>query len=117
MSDISKLPKWAQERIRDLERQRIAAVEALDAFEAAHATGPVTVNQMVCDKNGGPSIRKVRFDAHWLVIEHAGVELNITLAADEIRLGYSQAGRVSVSAVYFQPTSFQQFKLKSKMEL
>ncbi len=117
MNDITKLPKWAQERIRNLERQRIAAVEALDDFEAAHATGPVTVHQMVSDKSGGPSSRKVRFDAHWLTIEHAGVALDITLADDEIRVSYTQGKSMPSSPVYLQPTSFQQFKLKAKLEL
>lgn len=117
MADISKLPKWAQELIKDLERQRQAAVSALEDFTKANDTGPVRVRMMVCDgESRGPSSREVRFDAHWLEVEHAGVHLGITLAGDEIRLSYSPVGRSS-GAVYLKPTSFQQFSLKPTLEI
>ena len=116
MNDITKLPKWAQEKIRDLERQRQEAVSALRDFTEAHDTGAVRCRLLVCDgESKGPTYREVRFDARWIEIEHAGVKLDVTLPSDEIRVAYSTPGRAS-GCVYLQPTSFQQFKLKAKLE-
>ena len=114
---IVKLPKWAQEHIRDLERQRMAAVEALEDFTAKNDTGPVCCRLMVSDgASRGPSSRQVRFDARWVEIDHAGVHVDLTLAEGEVRVAYTLSARAA-GCVYLQPTSFQQFKLKSKLEL
>lgn len=113
---IAKLPKWAQEHIQTLERQRREVVGVLEDFTQANNTGPVRCRIMVSDGEGvGPSHREVRFDAHWIEIDHAGVSLSITLAHDEIRVAYSQEKRAS-GCVYLKPTSFQQFTLKDKLE-
>lgn len=114
---IAKLPKWAQEHIQTLERQRREVVGVLEDFTQVNNTGPVRCRMMVSDGEAerGPSHREVRFDARWIEIEHADVKLDITLAHDEIRLSYTQLGRAS-GCVYLKPTSFQQFTLKAKLE-
>lgn len=116
MGDISKLPKWAQEQMMDLERQRREAVLALEDFTSKNDTGPVRCRLMVSDgESRGPTHREVRFDARWVEIEHAGVDLSLTLAGDEIRVAYSTTKSPS-GCVYLKPTSFQQFSLKNKLE-
>lgn len=58
MNDVTKLPKWAQDHIRDLQRQRDAAVEALDRYCDDQTDSGVWTDELVCDKAGGPSHRQ-----------------------------------------------------------
>ena len=113
---IAKLPKWAQDHIENLSRQRKAAVAELDEFVAKHESGAVAVRLMTSDNDGGPTQRQVRFDAHWLEIQHEGIKLDITLAEGELRLAYADRGNRR-DAVHFVPTSHQQFALRPIPEM
>jgi hypothetical protein len=110
VEQLAKLPQWARTRINDLEMQRDAAVRELDAFVSTHDTGPVMVHLMSTTSDGGPTHREVRFDAHWIQIDHCGIRLDITLAEGELRLAYGTRSN-RTGAVYLKPTSFQQLSL------
>lgn len=47
--DISKLPKWAQEWIKQLERERTNAVNALNRFMDSQTKTKVTVERTLTD--------------------------------------------------------------------
>lgn len=74
--DITKLPKWAQNHIRDLERQRDAAVRALEQFCDEQTPASFSVTELVNDgERVGPSQRKRYIQAHQMVLNHQQVEL------------------------------------------
>ncbi len=47
MNDLSKLPKWARERITNLERQRDEAVRQLNEFCATQTPSGIWVDELV----------------------------------------------------------------------
>ena len=109
--NIEKLPKWAQEYIRDLERQRRAAVAALECFEDSQTESGVFYDEMVSDKGGGPSFRRRYVQARGMTFQHAGVELDVRLIDGVIALRYNQIGH-RLGRVYCCPKSFQHFELE-----
>lgn len=77
---IERLPKWAQDHIKDLVRQRKEAVEALDNYIDENNVGPFIFSDFVCDKDGGPSIRERHINADKVRIEYGGIMLDINLS-------------------------------------
>ena len=92
-SKIERLPKWAQDHIRDLERQRNAAIRTLNETLDKQTPGPFFYDDMPCTGEGGadgPVFKRIYIQAGWRIqCEHAGVLLSITVPPDgrkEIRL-------------------------------
>lgn len=112
IEQIEKLPKWAQEHIRQLEGQRNSAVRALQRFCESNSTGAIVAPQLVCDSSP-PSHREARYNWHNLEVRHVGVRLRITLYDDRINLSYTSESR-ELDYVYFTPASFQQFNLSMR---
>lgn len=67
----------------------------------------------MCDKvEGGPTFRRHYVHGHRLMVDFAGVLLQLTLVPEEgIRVSYDQ-GKGALEEVLLQPTSYQQFLLK-----
>lgn len=115
------LPKWARDEIRDLRREREAAVKALDNFTNTDKPSPIWVEEAVSDGSnpkGGPSYRR-RFvqEGFALRINYAGVELTVMLRPDSsqsycpvIDLSWQSTNRMH-NPVVMQPRSFQQVHL------
>lgn len=83
--DPSTLPKWAQEKIRKLERERSVAVRVLADYVEQQKESPVYIDDLVCDgRERGPScIRRYIQDARCVTFNHAGLELHVTISDPE----------------------------------
>lgn len=87
-NDFSKLPKWAQEKIKQLERERQVAIDALNAALDNETPSPFYVES--CESTGegvGPQ-KKIRYvQAYKMTVKWMGVILNImTCKGDGQRL-------------------------------
>ena len=60
---LAKLPKWAQAHIADLQRQRDAAVEALENIVDHQTPSRIFVEDIVCVRKGAPSFYKTYIQA------------------------------------------------------
>lgn len=114
---INKLPKWAQEYIAKIERERDIAVRALRDYTDSTTESPFSVTTPECTgEQAGPSHIKRYIQAHTVDVEWRGVKLSISAhdycADDGIRLQWEtkRLGR----DVAFIPMSYQCARLVAK---
>lgn len=85
--DINKLPKWAQEKIRDLERERDAAVVALNEFQDKQTPSRIWTEDIVCTgEESGPTAKRNYFQTRSLEIQvgdHKRSTIHLLLRPDE----------------------------------
>jgi len=111
---FKRLPKYAQEYIRDLERERETALKVMRKLEDDQT--PTKVWESDFESLGerkGPTEVIRYFDCDRLEIESAGVRLSIGGLWDdkEITLSWRPAGEGHpLGDVLFIPTSYQQAK-------
>ena len=82
MSDISKLPKWAQKHISNIEREREVAVIELNKYVDSQTKSKIYIDDFVClGEEKGPTL-KTRYinGTHRVTFDHAGIELNVSIA-------------------------------------
>lgn len=123
MSDITKLPKWAQKRIRTLERQLDAAVDTLKQFTDTQTPSHVSYMEIVGLGGTSPNefMRKY-IQTSRLEIEYAGVHLGILLSDQGsqrdhgIHLSWHGDERQSTQ-IACVPTGFQAIGLIAKENL
>ena len=111
MTDISKLPKWAQEHIATLKRQRDTAVEALESWSDEQTPAPFSINEMICTTTP-PTIMTRYIQGYRMTVTHAGMRLEVGLRDDTIEISYSPENR-AIGDVILQPYSFQQLRLRA----
>ena len=109
MRDTSKLPKWAQEHIRDLERQRDTAVKSLKEWTDSQTPSAFSVDELVCTASP-PELYRRYIQGHQMDINHAGMLARIMLRDDTIEISYGPEDR-AIGDVVLQPYSFQQVRL------
>jgi len=116
-TQISKLPKWARDHIKNINQERDAAVTALDNFCNEEKQSPFYVEDFICDGVkadehgiGGPSNRRRYVQTNRIEVEHAGVYLSVLLRADTIELSWD-SGRKGLEDIVLQPKSFQMVSL------
>jgi hypothetical protein len=115
--DTSKLPKWAQEAFRDLERQRDAAVRALNEFTDSETPSPVYYEDAVCTgEQTGPSFKRHNVQTHCVVFEHTGVKMRVLLRDDHIDVSWETNDRRN-GEVAMIPKSYQQVKLVAREKM
>ena len=121
--DFSKLPKWAQEHIKTLERQREAAATALNEFADEQKPSRVFFEDHVCTGEERGPANKVRYiQSHKVTFRHAGIEVEVTLpwdakdTKDGITVRWSGPHHVldDIAAI---PVSYQQIELKTKEQM
>jgi hypothetical protein len=111
MRDISKLPKWAQEHIEDLQCERDMAVKQLKKTTDEQTPSSVWSDDIVCTDTP-PELFRRYFQARRLTICHAGVELSVGTNEDDcLKLSWHPHERGYTNHVMFVPTSFQQAEL------
>lgn len=114
MSNVTKLPKWAQEYIATIKRERDTAVRSLNEWVDAQTPQPFFVDEMEClGEQRGPSIKRRYFEGTRVVAAWQGIRLDVTLADDGIRLQWADTDRDS-REVGLVPTAFQYVRLVSK---
>jgi hypothetical protein len=124
MSDprIEKLPKWAQDEFRSLQRERDTAVRKLQEYEDAQTESPISYTSLVSDgaADVGPSIRTRYINGtNKIEFEHKGVHLRVMLTeecpsrSDGIHVSWS-VGQNSVGEIAMIPDGFQSIRLVAR---
>ncbi len=114
---IAKLPKWAQEHIRNLSRERQVAVDALNKWVDEQTPAPFRIDELEClGEQQGPT-RKVRYiQGTRLQVYFADVRLDVTLRDKAIDLQWGTP-RNHAGDICFQPRSFQSAYLIAKTNM
>jgi hypothetical protein len=112
--NINKLPKWAQEHIKKLERERDTAINTLKDYCNHKKPSPIYTEDLVCigEKKGPSSIRNY-IQTYKITINHQGIELNIICREEGIDMSWGD-GKFRTKDVAFIPWSHQQAYLVSK---
>jgi hypothetical protein len=112
---IAKLPKWAQEHIEKITRERETAISALNEWTDSQTESPFCIEDFLCTgEEKGPSFKKRYIQTHNISVTWAGVCLEIRLREDEIDLSWCGGTRHSTSDAAFIPYSYQQARIKSR---
>lgn len=111
---IAKLPKWAQEYIRQLERERAEAIRALNRYCDDQTPSAFRIHELESTgETVGPSQKTRHIQTHKMEVDWQGVELTIILRNDSIDLQWRGSAGVT-SECAFIPRSFQAANLKSR---
>lgn len=121
---LSKLPKWVQEYIADLKRERDESLRSLNKWVDDQTPSPVSIPEYLCTGERSGPTEKVRYiQTDEVVFRHAGIELQVRLVGKEvghghghddcIRLQWSDPKRLC-NRVAFVPTSFQAAEIITK---
>lgn len=112
--DISKLPKWAQEHISNLERQKDTAIKALNDYCDDQTESAFFFSDNLCTgENNGPTEKIKYIQAYKLSVIYEGVYLEVMLRDKCIELSWSNK-RYGAGEVACIPSSYQQARLVSK---
>ena len=108
--DLSRQPKYVQDYVEKIERERDTAIKALNEYHDDQSPSPFFVDDLMClgeGKTGGPtSTRRYLPGVHRLLVNYKGVLLTIVLREKQIDLswGDSQIYRGDIAMV---PSGFQ----------
>lgn len=120
-NQIAKLPKWTQDYIAQIERQRDAAVETLNTFQDSQTESPIYFEDYVCTgEKSGPVNKRRYIQSRQLNIVYAGVECRVHLAREDdgqreygIHVSWSGAKQL-FSRVALIPHGFQSIAIVAK---
>lgn len=116
MNDISKLPKWAQDHIADLRRQRDTALNKLNDFVDDQTPSHFYVDDHVCvGEKSGPTTKRHYIQTEKMTVEYGKITLNIYCRDDQrgehpcidLQWGYGYSNQ----EVAMIPESFQKVRL------
>ena len=112
---ISKLPKWAQEYVRDLERRSTIAERTLKEYTDAQTPSEFYIDDLLCIGPGGPQSGRQYVQTHKISVERDGVKLDVLLRMDTpgIDLSWCSSTRL-MEEVAMIPLSFNKVKLVPK---
>ena len=112
---IAKLPKWAQERMADLERRTRVAETALKEFNDAQTPSEFYVEEYVSTGEGSDKHVQRFIQTYKMAVERDGVKLTVLLRQDEkgIELQWNSTSRL-MSEVAMVPLSFNKVKVLAK---
>lgn len=121
-TQIQSLPKWAQEYIRDKERERDLSLRQLNEWSDNQTPSSIFTDDYVSTgENQGPSSKRRYIQGYKLKIEHAGVHLDIMLVRKDdpqrdfgIELQFSAPNMRTGTHVAVIPKSFQTIELVAK---
>jgi hypothetical protein len=114
---LTKLPKWVQVHLRDLERQREEAIRSLDGFTARQRPSKIWTEDWICDgESRGPTTRKFFVQSNSVNILHNEIELRILCRDEGIDLSWS-GPKYSVRDVPMIPKSSNEVYLVHPKDL
>ncbi len=118
-AQLEKLPKFAQEAFRALERERFTAARELKEWHDSQTPGPVAIQEYVCTGNlRAPELMTRYVNTQNLQIEWKGCRLDISLSSDGpmhedcIKLQWGPLNPLT-RALAFVPSSFQSARLQT----
>ena len=114
---LNKLPKWAQDHIESIQRQRDQAVKALNEVAGNQSPSPFSYTRHDCTSTGGPTFRKFTIQADTLIVNWLGIELRVDAhdygnQGKGIRLQWT--GEHQTEDVAMIPSSYQAVALVPK---
>jgi hypothetical protein len=112
MSDVSKLPKWAQDRIRDLERERDTAVTALREAEDAQTPSRIWYDDYHClgERQGPSSVR------HYVQTRR----VTFQMGQREVTVGYDNHANLYLNAdrgLFFTPIAHNKIEIYAEEQV
>jgi hypothetical protein len=111
---IAKLPKWAQEYIVDIERQRNVAINALNKWTDSQTEFPFFIDELVCTgEKRGPSFKKRYVQAHNITAVWGGVRVDVRLREYGIDIDWGDSDGNNID-VAFIPYSYQHARILTK---
>lgn len=111
---IEKLPRWAQEYIAKLSRERDTAVRALNEYLDDQTPSGFFYEDLLCTgESSGPSFKKTFVQTDRITVINQGVRLDVRVEDLGIILQWSDVHR-SVGDIAMIPESFQKVVLKTK---
>ncbi len=119
---IAKLPKWAQEYIKDVSREREVSLRTLNAFQDEQTPSPFYVEENLCTgEASGPTTKRRYIQAHSVEVYFRGVHLTVDAnefgnSGSGIRLQWSSKERGGGDAAFI-PTSYQSARIVSKEDM
>lgn len=119
---IAKLPKWAQDYIKNVERQRDCAVRAYEEMKDTQTPSAIYAEEMdSVTAIGGPVKRKTYLQSHAVNVKAHGIKLRVsTMYGDShdesIILSWSKADNYS-GDIALIPLSYQHAKLITKEKM
>lgn len=110
---IKKLPKWVQEHIKKLERERDVSVRALNESCDDQSKSPIYYEDNVCTgEKSGPSVKRKYIQSHGkITVNHEGIQLDILCREGLIDLRWSNDVHGDVALI---PDSYQGARLVSR---
>lgn len=82
---FDKLPKYAREHIRDIERERDVAIRALNECLDNQTESPIFITDLICTgEEQGPTFKTRYIQGHRITIRHAGIEADIVLRPQDV---------------------------------
>ena len=116
-SDMAKLPKWAREHIRDVNRERDIAIRALNKYVDSQTPSPFLIEELESTgEKTGPSFKVRYIQTHRIAVRYAGIYLDVKLplrGEKHISLQWSAEDR-SCRDIAMIPESFCQVRLVTK---
>ena len=114
MIDTTKLPKWAQDYIKTLQRERQAAVDSLNQYLDNQSPSSFFILDLVSTgEKVGPSFKQRFIQTHNMEVVHDGVYLRIVLRKGQIDLQWRDADEHH-REVALIPSSYMSARLVSK---
>jgi hypothetical protein len=117
---ISKLPLWAQDHIKSLERERETAIRALNEYCDVQTPSPFYFDELESTgEEGGPTTKRRYFQGQNISIDWKGVHVDIYLRMEgpqgdsSIEISWDSAGHTGTEIAMI-PKSFQRVALVAK---
>lgn len=113
-AQIDKLPKWVQEHIKTLERERAVSIQALDDYLSTNTWSPFSIEDTICTgEHQGPTTKTRYIKTEEMRVEHAGIELYIHCDDKCIVLQWEDSEQLGCE-VAVVPQSYQRIHLISR---
>lgn len=112
IEQLAKLPKWAQDHIKTLQRERDTAVRALNEWRDTQTPSSIYTDELLSmGEEGGPSFKRRYIQGRKLTFIHAGIRLDVnTHFEDVIKLQWDSEKRTSADIALI-PASYQAARL------
>lgn len=112
---VKKLPKWAQDYIEQLERQREAAIKAMEDAANGTTPAPFYFEDHACIRDGGPTTVRHYVQAPWLKFDYGGLHVDFLLrehGEDKVLdIQYGPDDRLVGGKIVLEPRSYRQLYL------
>lgn len=109
---LEKLPKWAQEHIKNLDRRMVVAERTLQEFNDNQTPSKFYYDDYVCVGGGSPQYVRRYVQTTKMTVEHADVQVDVLVRGgeNEIEISWSDLNRF-VREIAMVPKSYQQIKI------